>query len=493
MLLLSGCAGSAAQAAGTVGGETPSDVVDTGWSEGVSNTETDAETSRDAVASEPRPDPETDVLGWENGYWYDDPLDVNATDGIDDEEMAVLLARTMARVEHIRGHEFTREVRVRVMTREEYAAEGFYPLQDVGRTSRQLDQFYEAAFFVGEDENATEVALNHSRGFPDAYYLFFSDEIVVVADEENLSRFDETLLAHELGHALQDEYVPPTVLFENFGILIRNYWDHYLVVRTLVEGDPSLMESFYAERCAEAWDCVTVAQTESNRTVVHGGMLAMDLYPYSDGTNFTAAVYERGLQGREGWDAVDLMYELAPSHAEQVTHPDQYPFQYTAYPLVLHAPSDGWLRHPYPFHLGEPYVFAMFWYQSWEHDAGIVNASAFFVADGGAYDRYNYTSVPSTGWDGDTLVTYHRGEEDAYVWATKWDTERDAVEFHDAYLKLLGHHGAVEVGPNTYVVPSGPYADAFCVELEGREVLVVNAPEVTDIPNVRPGTPATEA
>jgi hypothetical protein len=54
---------------------------------------------------DPPPDPEEDRLGWENGVWHNESVDVEASDAIDREESTRRLDRTMARVELIRGVE----------------------------------------------------------------------------------------------------------------------------------------------------------------------------------------------------------------------------------------------------------------------------------------------------------------------------------------------------------------------------------------------------
>jgi hypothetical protein len=51
----------------------------------------------------------------------------------------------------------------------------------------------------------------------------------------------------------------------------------------------------------------------------------------------------------------------------------------------------------------------------------------------------NYANRVSEGWDGDKVNFYvnYKGEEDALVWVTAWDTEKDAREFFDAYISLM--------------------------------------------------------
>ena len=41
------------------------------------------------------------------------------------------------------------------------------------------------------------------------------------------------------------------------------------------------------------------------------------------------------------------------------------------------------------------------------------------------------------GWGGDRFVAFQRGGEIAFIWATVWDSPRDAKEFSQGYQKLL--------------------------------------------------------
>jgi hypothetical protein len=73
----------------------------------------------DASATAP-PDPESDVVGWEAGYWYNESIDVDQSDGLSDAELEAYVARAMARVEHLREKEFQSEVPVSVQSRESF-------------------------------------------------------------------------------------------------------------------------------------------------------------------------------------------------------------------------------------------------------------------------------------------------------------------------------------------------------------------------------------
>ncbi|MFB6129612.1 MAG: hypothetical protein ABEJ28_02195, partial [Salinigranum sp.] len=65
-------------------------------------------------------DPARDVIGWEAGYWYDEPIAVDQSDGLNRSEREAFVARTMARVEKIRDLEFEQSVPVKVISRAEY-------------------------------------------------------------------------------------------------------------------------------------------------------------------------------------------------------------------------------------------------------------------------------------------------------------------------------------------------------------------------------------
>ena len=97
-----------------------------------------------------------DAIGWENGYWYDDPVDVTTSDGLNESELSAVTARTMARIEHIRDREFESTVPVEVISRAEYrnrsrSNESAGPGGDPWN-----DQVWEALLLIGEDSGSSE-------------------------------------------------------------------------------------------------------------------------------------------------------------------------------------------------------------------------------------------------------------------------------------------------------------------------------------------------
>lgn len=457
------------------------------------------ESDRSSPAGEPEPTQEVDepltgppdtlpwlggeeeTIGRENGIWHNASIDVNASDGLDEEEQRAYLSRTMARVEFIRGHEFTRSIDVEVVTREEVKQRvertGSFASDEAlsERRLRIMNVFWEALFFVGEDEDAAEVRATEASSFLGAYYRFGSDTIRVVTDEHRIVRIDERLLAHEFVHALQDEYAGTP-------LETRSDDDNYATA-ALIEGDAVVVTRLYAERCTSGtWECVEVPATGGSEASqeVHAGFRTLRSFAYSDGPAFVYHLYERG-----GWPAVDRAFENRPRTTEEIIHPERYPAESPVRPDIP-PPSDGWEVMGGPYTVGEVELFGLFWYQDRTSGTSLVDTS-FGNADRGRFDRYTFVSEPSAGWDGDGLTIVGNGKgQSGYVWVTQWDTVRDAEEFAAAHRRVLQAQGAAAIDSRTWMIPEGSYADAFAVVQDGRTVTIVNGPRIEDLSAIHP-------
>ncbi|MFW5948910.1 MAG: Hvo_1808 family surface protein, partial [Halolamina sp.] len=160
-------------------------------------------TTREENESAP-PDPEEDRLGWENGYWHNESIDVDQSDGLNESELNATVSRAMARVEVIREIEFDTEVPVEIVSRDEFANSsggGSY-----GESFRTFDDTkFEALFLIGEEEDSIEVQDENRGSSVAGYYSPSADSIVLVADNESSLQVDELTLGHELVHAAQDQ------------------------------------------------------------------------------------------------------------------------------------------------------------------------------------------------------------------------------------------------------------------------------------------------
>jgi hypothetical protein len=411
-----------------------------------------------------RPDPEEDVVGWEDGYWDDDDVDVDASDGLSKAELEVVGARMMARIERVRGHEFTRDVTVTVVSREEYRSDDGDAPGDGPPTQEQL---WEATFVVGEDEGIPGAFQALYGSAVQGYYT--DDRIVIVSDgDPNDLRVSRATLVHELEHALQDQQLSLEV-----NATTR---DGSLAGRSVIEGDANYVEYLYERRCANGtWDCITDPSDGGgggDGPSYNRGLFASTFLPYAEGSTFVASLRERG-----GWSAVDAAFDDQPTSTEQVIHPDAYPDERPEPVVVTDRSTGDWERVGRPQRVGEATAYAAFWYN------GQVEAE-HYTSNDDPVSRYTYDHPITAGWGGDSLVVYEDDGSYGYVWRSTWDTREDAREFATAYRDLLDSKDATARGDGVYVVPDGGFADAFRVVQRGDTVLVVNAPTVGALDDV---------
>ena len=404
-----------------------------------------------------------DPKGWENGYWYDDPLRVTTEDGLNESEREAVVARTMARVERIRDLEFRKSVPVEVISRSEYRNRSGGPSAGQGNETYQAwnDQVWEALFLVGEDRRFSEVYGDLLGTSVQGYYSPNRDKIVIVSSSET-PMVDRKTLAHELVHALQDQHF-------TFGPAAETQ-DRQLATDGLTEGDANLVMDIYEQRCSGDWRCLSRPQqggTSAGGDFPAGVFLAI-YQPYATGPAFVAALCDRG-----GWAAVDAAYGQFPASTEQVIHPEQYPDEEPVEVTLPDRSRNGWKRFdisPVADTVGEASIYAMM------RANGQISGQS----------RYNYTHPVSTGWAGDAVYPYRNDGQYGYVWRTAWDSEADAREFLAAYRGILRQHGATRDG-NVYVVPdSDPFGDAFRVTRSGSTVTVVNAPTRDALSDIHP-------
>ncbi|MEF8799525.1 MAG: Hvo_1808 family surface protein [Halolamina sp.] len=431
----------------------------------VEPTETDVGTSDPGSVSAPA-DPEEDQLGWENGYWYNESIAINQSDGLNESELEAFIARTMARVEWIRGAEFESTVPVEVISREEFrSGPGRDTTVDSSR-ERAREQLWEGMLLIGEDRTVGAAYEELYGGTVLGYYSPREDQIVIVSQNET-PVVDRVTLAHELVHALQDQ---------RFTFLRGDTHDSGIAGTSVTEGDASYVEQRYEERCGANWSCVDRPEQSSGADIADRNLgVYVTIYaPYSDGPAFIHDIYQRG-----GWNAVNQLYSQPPETTEQLIDPERYPDDGPETVQVPDRSGENWQRYGGAERVGESSTYAMLWFQRG------LNRSTF-SEESDPYSRYNYTAEATDGWAGDTFVTYRNGDAGGYVWKLRWESRDDAVEFASAYRTVLVDRlNASAVEPNVYRVPdSSPFGDAFRVTRDGRTVTIVNAPQVRALENV---------
>ncbi|RLM53336.1 hypothetical protein DVK02_14190 [Halobellus sp. Atlit-31R] len=435
-------------------------------------------------------DPTNDVLGWEDGYWHNESIDVDQSDGLDDDELRAYVGRSMARVEYLRGEEFTNRVPVSVISRAEYrnrsSGGGGSGADGPSEYDQWNDQVWEALFVTGETESSGTAISSTRSAAVAGFYSPTDDEIKIITDTPESPTIDNTTLVHELVHALQDQQYDLTKAKYGGGTQ-----DEQLATDGLIEGDANYVEQRYVERCGGAWDCVATPSRGGGGSGGGGGDTNLGIFltifqPYSDGP-----VYVHDLVSTDGWSAVDERFESPPVSSEQIIHrTDETPT-----PIDYRDRArNGWQTFAGQGQggsdtVGEASMYVMFWYQARNADADTIDPRGIADVDS-PYDAYNYEAEPSAGWGNDRLYPYKNeaaGEtEYGYVWVTEWDTAGDAREFQRAYRAILDAHDAEQRAEGTYVVPDGEFADAFRVTRSGTRVTIVNGPTAADLDDIRP-------
>ena len=403
-----------------------------------------------------------DRIGYENGYAWDDSLNVTQADGLNATEREAVLARTMARLEHLRGLEFTESVDIRLESREAFREN---QSSDPNATHAAWNnQVWEALWLVGGDRDVHEVFDEAFGTRVAGYYSPGSNEVVIVTDSET-PRISRSTLVHELVHALQDQ---------QFGLDdAPDRQDAQLARNGVVEGEANRLQTTYARRCADDWECLApggVAGGGGSLGPYGENVFTVIFFPYAQGPDFVGAIADRG-----GNAALDDLYDPYPTSTTAIIHPETYPGESPVDVTVPDRSRGDWGRFdhdPVADTAGEASIFAMVQ----ANDLGEVTAA-----------RYSYSHPVSTGWVGDSLVPYRDGDRYGYVWTTAWDARTDAEDFHAAYEQVLREAGARGLDGNRYRLPADhPWGGGYRLALDGRRVTVVHGPTTAALDRIHP-------
>jgi len=388
------------------------------------------------------PDPDEDRIGWEGGYWYNESIDVDQYDGLSDAELQRYKYRTMARLERIRGLEFTDDVAI------EFIGPGEVEDRIEGNITqfRGTGQQWEALFVIGEDRNAERVLLGTLVGSVAGWAAEEGSEtVVLITDDPSEPTVPPTLLAHELVHVLQHQ---------QFDLSAERYQratlDGEHAKDAVVEGEASYLDSVYEQYCTNgSWDCADERPFATGPDVgVEYGLFPYLQAPYTLGGEYVSRLVDRG-----GFDAVDAAHRNPPEYSVTALHGRQAETASQAgiapsSPLsVPDRSADGWTRQGGPDRVGAMGLTAILG------------------------DR-------ALAWRNGVLYAYANGSADGYVWETRWSNATTAQRFLDAYRDEIRSKDGVNVSAGVWQIPDGPFADAFALDRTGDTVRIVNAPSV---------------
>ena len=257
------------------------------------------------------------------------------------------------------------------------------------------------------------------------------------------------IMAHELTHALQDQH---------FNLRRFEHWpkgdsDAELAAHALIEGDATLAMAMYvasnpfrALAFLKSMSAAGIATAELDKAP--RALRETLLFPYQEGLNWTRTLYKDG-----GWKDVSEAFTTLPQSTEQILHADKY-FAHEA-PVKVILPDISSLLNAESrktsgrwavssgqnlsrrTHHSLPTAHSSLSTNAWRRIAADVNG------EWGCYlilDQFLKSPAESrraaAGWAGDRFALYESAKGDVlYVSLSTWDTENDAREFFDAYVK----------------------------------------------------------
>ena len=313
------------------------------------------------------------------------------------------------------------------------------------------------------------------------------------------------VMAHELAHALQDQH---------FNLRRFEKWpdgdsDAELAAHALIEGDATLAMNLYLAKnpldaLAFGRSLLTGVSTEQYDQAPRSIRESL-IFPYLQGSLWATQVYKRG-----GWPMVSSAFTRLPLSTEQILHPEKY-FQYERPVKVVLPELASLLNRNQPSAVsaqrisgtaGVPPAARRKATQpptksrlpttnrtpstaTWRRVESDVNGEwSYYLILDQFFNSPAESKRAAAGWAGDRYVVYEGpGGQVFLAQVSMWDTDSDAREFFDAYMKRteLRYPGAKQLNSgNSKLESDGHRAHAWetgegrvLMQLRGSRVVVL--------------------
>ena len=240
----------------------------------------------------------------------------------------------------------------------------------------------------------------------------------------------ESVIIHELTHALQDQYFDIDKIMENDRRSGND--DRTLAHQALMEGDGMvvMLQQIVApmkRHFSELPNLALIMQTQmaamkSQYTVLKNVPQFLQetlVFPYGYGASFIQQVWKQS----PSWDAINKIYSDLPASTEQIMHPEKYyatrdnPKEVNAEPLA--APLGAQWKVAYKNGFGE--------------------FSLGLLLNLHLIDERSRRAA--SGWGGDQVLLLENTQgNNAVLISTLWDTENDSEKFYAAMDEWFRRH-----------------------------------------------------
>jgi hypothetical protein len=254
----------------------------------------------------------------------------------------------------------------------------------------------------------------------------------------------EMLIAHELTHALQEQYFGVHAAIDR----ITNNDDRRMALKAVTEGDAMLVGYGYILGRVDA-ETVGTLQTNLEDMPKLFGLQAPDtpaalrdalIFEYTDGTRFVGEAYLRG-----GWNAVNALYRNPPLSTRQILDPALY-FVHPSPPLMITV--GGWASA------------LQGWRETAENTYGELLLRVILTRGPGGQAQAGL----ARGWRGDRMAVLQKDAALTVIWIVALSDDTSAAAFASAYEGILGR------------IATGGTPVAHHVERRGAAVLAIIGP-----------------
>lgn len=432
----------------------------------------------------------SDTIGWVDGFWYNQPLEIEG-DALTEEEVHDLSMRTAARVEALRCLTFESVPELEMVSRDDYEADvqAFYDEEydqhDYAYANAQLS----AMLLAGQDEDAVDVMIENQAAFPAAFYDVEEQMMGFVTDDPDSIQLDQDVLAHELLHALQDQYFDLEATFE------EPTNDEFISSLAVIEGDANLVQEQYDSNCVvgHGWEDDCVRDDSEPPMPPNWGLTLNQLAAYN--TPLVADSHEDG-----DWESVDSLLENLPNSTVEAIYPELYG-EFERTPITVEDESaEDWERldidEPGYDILGQHALTSILMAPFYETQGftEIISQEEFFQEHAGGMVSFGHSATD--GWEADKMYGYTSDAGNGVVWKFAWESADDAETFTDAYADLIEYRGGQQSADyeNVYTFDaSDSYDKAIGIEQADDRLWIVTAPTVEGLTGVHADLELVEA
>lgn len=219
----------------------------------------------------------------------------------------------------------------------------------------------------------------------------------------------DVLTVHELDHAIQDQHFNLSKLRKS----VRGTLDRELALQALIEGDAMSVMMDYSFDLMGRLHERSRHDGEDQNLFTSAGVNAAPRF-FRDSLSFAyfgGQMFVDTLREQDGWDLVNHAYRELPASTEQILHPAKYP-QEKPLPVRLKLSAAKGYRSLGQDTAGELLI------RTWGREHDVWRGLA-------------------AGWGGDRFEVFEGKHGSYVVWATRWDSVKDATEFADFARRTL--------------------------------------------------------